>query len=174
MTIDITETVDTLKHVQGLKQSIPIEWTQQNKQPGQRALDALRVVEQADSEGRDVFIKDIAVALGITVGRVHQLVLKLQRARRVKYKNVGHKRALTTLFTAEDLALPWHQEAPETPKDFRRHCERLADQRKREQERIREEKKREAEAKLWVWNPHGWIYLPDWKARYDFPNGGPV
>jgi DNA-binding MarR family transcriptional regulator len=170
----MTEVLDTLKHVQGLRQSIPRDWTQQNKQPGQRALDALRVVEQAENEGRDVFIKDIAAALGITRGRATQLVTKLQMARRVTIKAIvgsGHAQSFTTMFTAEDLAYPWYIVTPEQREAFDRFERREKEQ---EQERIREQEKREAEAKLWVWNPHGWIYLPDWKARYDFPNGGPA
>ncbi len=173
MTIDITEAVDTLKHVQGLKQSIPRDWTQQNKQPGQRALDALRVVEQAENEGRDVFIKDIAAALGITRGRAAQLVTKLQVARRVTIKAIvgsGHAQSLTTMFTAEDLAYPWYVVTPEQREAFDRFERREKEQ---EQERIREQEKREAEAKLWVKTPHGWLYLPDWRAEYDLPDWRP-
>ena len=173
MTIDITEAVGTLKHVQGLKQSIPRDWTQQNKQPGQRALDALRVVEQAENEGRDVFIKDIAAALGITRGRANQLITKLRVSRRVTIKGIvgsGHAQALTTMFTAEDLAYPWYIVTPEQREAFDRFERREKEQ---EQERIREQEKREAEAKLWVKTPHGWLYLPDWRAEYDLPDWRP-
>lgn len=172
VTIDITETVGTLKHVQRLKRSIPVEWTQQNKKLGPRALDALRVVEQAESEGRDVFTKDIAVALGVKMAQARKLVIRLRQFRRLTIKHVvGRAEALTTMMTAEDLEYPYNLTTPEEREAYR--C-RIAFEKQQKQERIREQKKREAEARLWVWNPHGWIYLPDWKARYDFPNGGPA
>ena len=117
---EITLVSYTFKHIQNLKRPIPSEWVK--KRPlTPRALDALRVIEQAENEGRDVFTKDIAEVLGISRGRAHQLLAELRRNRRVKYKNGGHERALTTLLTAEDLEFPWSKGAPDTPQKFRVH-----------------------------------------------------
>lgn len=118
---EITLVAYTFKHIQNFKRPIPSEWVLPERPLGPRTLEVLRVIEQAENEGRDVFIKDIAEALGITRARTHQHVVKLKRARRVKDKLVGHKRALTTLFTAEDLEFPWNEGAPDTPKKFRLH-----------------------------------------------------
>ncbi len=172
MTIDITEAVDTLKHVQGLKQSIPQEWTQQNKRLSPRETEALKLIERAENEGRDICVKDIAEEMGVCGARAQQMVQKLRRQRRVTVKpRTRQGIPLTTMVSAEDLEYPYNCV---TPQERLNHRAWLARQRKEEQYRISEQEKREAEAKFWVWNPHGWIYLPDWKARYDFPNGGPA
>ena len=130
---EITLVAYTFKHIQNLKRPIPSEWALPKRPLTPRSLDALRVIEQAENEGRNVSVSELAAALGISYGRTTQHVSALQIARRAKFKRVGSKRVLTTMFTAEDLAFAWYEEAPETPKEYKEHRKRL--QRKEEHQR---------------------------------------
>ena len=165
MNIDITETVDTLKHVQGLKQTIPVEWTQQNKRLSPREIEALKLIERAENEGRDICVKDIAAEMGICAARAQQMVQKLRRQRRVTVKpRTKQGIPLTTMVSAEDLAYPYNCN---TPQERKQHREYLAYHRKKEQE-ISE---RKAQEQYLVLSWHDWAQLLNWKKRHSFLSG---
>ena len=165
MTIDITETVDTLKHVQGLKQTIPVEWTQQNKRLSPRDTEALKLIERAENEGRDICVKDIAAEMNVGAARAHQMVQKLRRRRRVTVKpRTRQGIPLTTMVSAEDLAYPYNCI---TPQERKQHREYLAHRRKKEQE-ISE---RKAQEQYLVLSWHDWAQLLNWKKRDSFLSG---
>jgi len=162
VTIDITEVVDTLKHVQGLKQSIPQEWSQQNKRLSPRETEALKLIEHAENEGRDICVKDIAKEMGVCAARAQQMVQKLRRQRRVTVKPKTRQGIpLTTMVSAEDLEYPYNCV---TPQERKQHREYLVHRRKKEQETS----ERNAQEQYLVLSWHDWAQLLNWKNQHSF------